>query len=243
MVKEKRELEPENGGVPNFLLYGILFSLFYWLLEALRDSFVFHRGSIISRFFSPDPMSFWMRILVIFFIILFSIRAQSILQKMLEENNEKLKKRYNLFRVGLTLGIIYWVLESFRDAFIFDKGSFIERILMPDHLGLWMRLLAIFVLLLFGLFSQSIVDTHRKIELVLRKKQEKTDLEYSLSKILLAHERAQRIQAEKELNQIKGQLQELTDKKESFKRFKKHAVNPSRVKKVHTLDNLYKNNM
>jgi two-component system cell cycle sensor histidine kinase/response regulator CckA len=155
--------------------FGILFSVFYWILESVRDVLVFEKGNLVERLFFPDTMSFWMRFLVVCVLVLFGAIAQS--QKGTKDEVKKKKNRYNrLFgpvRTGLGIGLLYWGLESFRDVFVFGRGSLLERFFAPDPLSLWMRALAVFIILLFTLYAQTLIIERRKAEESLLKEQEK----------------------------------------------------------------------
>jgi hypothetical protein len=221
MIKMRKNEETPIIHDINFLWFGLGFSVFYWVLESVRDVFVFSRGSVIERIFYPDVMSFWMRFLVVCIIVLFSARAQVIRKRMQEQAGKKLKSgsMVRIVRVGLMFSLLYWVLESLRDAFVFGKGPFLERILTPEPMGIWIRLLAIFVLMLFSAYAQSIINTQRKIEVVLREKHEKLEkevknqtVELNQSKELLEQERIERRRMEQELNQAEYKLKGLDEK-------------------------------
>jgi signal transduction histidine kinase len=55
-------------------------------------------------------------------------------------------------------GLFYWFLESVRDVFLFNKGSLLARLFYPDALSICMRMLVICVLILFGVYTQSVRD-------------------------------------------------------------------------------------
>ncbi len=80
---------------------------------------------------------------------------------------------HSLIVFGIILSFIYWILESLRDALIFQKGSFIERVLAPDPMTFWMRLLAVCILILFAIFAQSFIKERRRAEMTIREEQEK----------------------------------------------------------------------
>lgn len=61
----------------NFILLSILFSVFYWILESIRDVITFNKGPLIQRIFIPDTLSLWMRLLIVFTLILFGTYVQS----------------------------------------------------------------------------------------------------------------------------------------------------------------------
>ena len=99
----------EGGKIVNFIWFGVVFSLLYWVLEAFRDVFVFEKGNIVERVFYPDAMSVWMRLLVVCIIILFSARTQHISTRI-KEQAEKGKKNIStlgIIRVGLEFGFLY----------------------------------------------------------------------------------------------------------------------------------------
>jgi len=176
MRKKEKKIDIKQA---SFVWFGLGFSVFYWILESVRDVFVFNRGSVIERIFYPDAMSFWMRILVVCIIVLFSVRAQMIRQKM-QESADKINQsgsKVRIVRVGIGFSILYWILESLRDAFVFGKGPLLERLITPEPMGIWIRLLAIFILVLFSAYAQSIINTQRCIENVLRAKHEELEEE------------------------------------------------------------------
>lgn len=80
---------------------------------------------------------------------------------------------HSLILYGIILGFLYWILESLRDALVFQKGSFVERVLTPDPMAFWMRLLAVCIILLFALFAHAFLRERRRAELTIRQEQEK----------------------------------------------------------------------
>ena len=104
----------------SLIFAGIGFSAIYWILESVRDVFVFNRGSLPERIFSPDPMSFWMRLLIVCILLLFSAYVQTLKGKI-EKQTSKESRSHSHNRVivsGLAFGGLYWVLESIRDVLI-----------------------------------------------------------------------------------------------------------------------------
>ena len=161
----------------NFILLSILFSMFYWILESIRDVIIFNKGPLIERIFIPDTLSLWMRLLIVFILILFGAYVQS--QKVKKEVKQNLiLKFFGEIRVlwaGLVFGILYWLLEAIRDVFIFEKGNLFSRIFTPDPIGFWMRVLAVLVIILFSFYIQSVINARKNAELSLKKY--KDDLE------------------------------------------------------------------
>ncbi|HHS13603.1 MAG TPA: PAS domain S-box protein, partial [bacterium] len=207
-VKEKFSIRPKFTGSHTLILIGIGFSLVYWVLESVRDTFVFHRGTLVQRIFLPDSMGFYMRLLVVCIIILFSVQAQSARNRTESKQDEKPSswKMYSIILSGFAFGAFYWLLEAFRDAFIFNRGGLWERIVSPDPIFIWMRLLAVCIIVLFSIYAQSLVNARKMAEWALQKKT--GDLEKSVrertadltrSNLLLRQEIMERQQREREL--------------------------------------------
>jgi len=72
------------------------------------------------------------------------------------EDTAKNKDRINLIWVGVGFGAFYWVLESVRDVLAFGKGTLPERLFFPDLTSVWMRLLIIGMIILYGFYAQSV---------------------------------------------------------------------------------------
>ena len=148
-----------------------VFSLFYWVMESVRDVIVFGKGNIFERIFYPDLMSFWMRMLVVFIFMLYSISSYNLREKI-EAKNFRVAKSldaYGLVWIGAGFGVLYWILESFRDVFVFGRGNFLQRVFAPDFMTIWMRILVIFILMLFSIYAQMSIDERRKAEEALKK--------------------------------------------------------------------------
>ena len=66
--------------------------------------------------------------------------------------------RLYLIWIRIGFAILYWILESIRDAWVFDRGKFLERLFMPDAVTFWMRLLIVFIILLFSIYIHTLKD-------------------------------------------------------------------------------------
>ena len=66
--------------------------------------------------------------------------------------------------IGIAFGVLYWLLESFRDSFIFQKGTFFSQVLSPDPMSVWARILAIGIIILFSLYVQNLINERKKAE-------------------------------------------------------------------------------
>lgn len=71
--------------------------------------------------------------------------------------------------VGIGLGLFYWFLESGMGAFIFHKGNFIGQIFTKDRDELWMRLLVVSLLVIFGFYAQVIINRRNQLHKELQK--------------------------------------------------------------------------
>lgn len=222
-MSEVKSKENKFGIPGNFIWYSILFGLFYWIMESVRDVLVFERGTLIERIFFPDMMSFWMRFLVVCILILFGVYTQS--NKFLIKNNKRDNHRVfrinGIGRVGFAISLLYWILESFRDVFVFSRGGLLERIILPDPMSLWMRLLAVFFICLFTIYAQNLINKRNQAEDALKKEQkklegivEKRNVELSESIELLQQLQegiVERTRVEEELRRVNRALQTLSE--------------------------------
>jgi hypothetical protein len=193
----------------------LVFSLFYWVMESVRDVIIFNKGNIVERIFRPDPMSFWMRILVIFIFLLFSVYSSSLREKIEVKGVKvsRLADTYGIIWAGIAFAVLYWLLETFRDVFVFEKGRFFQRLVMPDAMGFWMRILVIFTLILFSSYVQTLVNRHRKMEHDLKtayaemeQQVKNSGMELSRSNEILMQQVSLREKTEKVLKQMNNTL-------------------------------------
>ena len=192
----------------NIFWLNTVFSIFYWVMESVRDVLVFEKGGIFERIFSPDPMSFWMRMLVIFIFILFSIYSNTLRIKIDVKKIQVPKSvdSYGIILAGFAFSSLYWMMESFRDVFVFDRGDFIHRFFIPDPMAFWMRMLIILILMLFSIYIQSMINDRRKAETVLKQKRDDLERQVHERTEALQLEIIERKRAEEEKERIQGQL-------------------------------------
>ncbi|NQT24499.1 GAF domain-containing protein [candidate division KSB1 bacterium] len=151
----------------NLILVSLVFGLIYWVIEAIRDVFTFGRGDILHRLFLPGTMSFWMRFLALCILVLFGVYADT-LQKRIKNQKDLKTTTRSIILSGIAFGAVYWILESVRDTVVFGKGNLIERIFMPDSMSSWMRLLAVFVIVLLSLYVQNLTSEQFRIDKLLK---------------------------------------------------------------------------
>jgi len=75
---------------------------------------------------------------------------------MEETTKNRMMDKVNLIWVGVGFGAFYWILESVRDVLAFGKGTLTERLFYPDITSVWMRLLIIGMIILYGFYAQSV---------------------------------------------------------------------------------------
>ncbi|MFC1568753.1 ATP-binding protein [bacterium] len=209
----------------NLICVGLLFSLFYWIMESVRDVVGLGKGSFLDRMFHPDALSFWMRILVVFLLVGFGAIAHSLIGRV-EQDQKKPTDRFRvggMIWAGLSFSAFYWVLESSRDVLTFGKGSFFNCLLMPDPIDIAMRLMAICVLLLFAAYAQILIDDRQRVEQTLKETQEKLEElveeraeELLKSNKLLKQEVNERVNAEQELLKVNRALKILSECNEAL---------------------------
>lgn len=160
-------LKMKKKPLHNFIWTGVIFSVFYWILESVRDVIAFERGTILERLFMPDTLSLWLRLLVVFIILLFSTYTQSMRKKAESENrsiSDIFSQKNRVIWIGIIFGVVYWILEALRDVVVFEKGSFIKQVFTPDPFGFWMRILAIAILILLSIYFKQLIDERRQLE-------------------------------------------------------------------------------
>lgn len=203
----------------NLIGLSVFFSLFYWMMESVRDVLVFNRGPFLKRLFTPDPMSLWMRLLIVMILILFGIYAQSLKNKLEDADFKKTRtvRRMGMIYRGLGFGLLYWFLEALRDVFIFDKGTLLDRLLRPDPISVWMRLLAICIMLLFSIYAQNLFEEREKAKQALQNAHDELEdlvhqrtAELSRSYEMLKQENDERRRVEDELLKVNRALKTLS---------------------------------
>ena len=65
----------------NFILIGLLFGMFYWIFESVREAIVFGKGTLAHCIFEPNAESLWMRLTVTGMLVFFGAVVQSLRQQ------------------------------------------------------------------------------------------------------------------------------------------------------------------
>lgn len=115
----------------------------------------------------------------------------------------------NLILIGIGCAVVYWILQSAMDVFIFHKGTLVEQILITCPKGLSMRLLVVGILIAFSAYAQSAIKKRKQVEEKLRKYREHLEE--------LVKERTNQLEEKTaELQQANIHLQELDRLKSMF---------------------------
>ena len=161
----------------NWIWTSIGFAGFYWIIESVRDVIVFEKGGILERIFWPDTMSVWLRLLVVCILVLFGVYAQSLKERLDKSKRGKYDNigSDHVIKAGLGFGLLYWLLDSARGILLEPGGNILERIIFPQPMEFWMRILAIFVLLLFSMYAQALINERKRAEEMLRESEERLE--------------------------------------------------------------------
>lgn|GEM_PF-6529597 len=152
----------------NLIWIALGFSLIYWILEAVRDVVTFGKGDLFQRIFMPDFMSFWTRFLALCILLLFGIYAQTLLQRLKTQADKPVDPKRIIFS-GVLFSLLYWTIESVRDTVLMENVRFIDRLLFPDTMHLWMRMLAVFIIVLLSLYVHTLTREQVRIDKALEK--------------------------------------------------------------------------
>lgn len=73
-------------------------------------------------------------------------------------------KQSGLVFIGIGLGVVFWILESALHVLVFEQVDFVEQLYGPQPHEIWMRLTIVGLFIMFGIYSQIIVNARRKAE-------------------------------------------------------------------------------
>ena len=78
----------------------------------------------------------------------------------------------NFIWIGIGLGLLYWLLESWIHVIFFQQGTLIAQIVNPDPHETWKRVLVITLLIVFSLYAQYSITMRRRTEATLHEREQ-----------------------------------------------------------------------
>jgi PAS domain S-box-containing protein len=72
-----------------------------------------------------------------------------------------------LMLIGICLGGIFWVIESFMHVYVFHRISFVESVFSPELHEAWMRLVIVGMFIAFGIYAQLLMNARKQAQAAL----------------------------------------------------------------------------
>ena len=120
---------PNQGAIrltirKKMVLMAVGLGALYWVMGSTADVFIFHEGNLVEEIFTLDPHKIWMRSLVLFTLIMFSIYGQRLIseRKQAEEARAGSEQRFRQFESTVT-DVIYRY-DPKNDRYDFISPSF-----------------------------------------------------------------------------------------------------------------------
>jgi signal transduction histidine kinase len=164
-MKTEKSGEMKKKANVNLIWISAAFSCVYWVVESIRDVLLYGQDGLVGRMFHPGAMAFWMRLMVVCVIVLFGVYAQWIRIRSAKKTrfSERIRP-VSVLLVGTLFSVFYWILEAFRDVFVYEKGPLLQQIFQPHSIDFWMRFLPVCIILLFSGYSQNLLNEHMRIQ-------------------------------------------------------------------------------
>jgi PAS domain S-box-containing protein len=78
--------------------------------------------------------------------------------------------------IGLSIGIIYWVIESWLHAYFFNTGHLVDELMRPGNHEIWKRTLVIGLLIIISAYAQYSINIRRRAEAALHEREQELSL-------------------------------------------------------------------
>ncbi len=72
-----------------------------------------------------------------------------------------------LILIGICLGGIFWLIESFMHVYVFHRISFVESVFSPELHEAWMRLIIVGMFISFGIYAQVLINARKQAQVAL----------------------------------------------------------------------------
>lgn len=69
-----------------------------------------------------------------------------------------------LMLIGICLGGIFWLIESFMHVYVFHRISFVESVFSPELHEAWMRLIIVGMFIAFGIYAQLLMNARKQAQ-------------------------------------------------------------------------------
>ncbi len=73
-------------------------------------------------------------------------------------------KGKRLILLGAGIAVVYWIGETAMDVFVFNLGSLPDRLIPGDLNEMWMRLVIVVSVVVFGVYAQTLLEKSRDAE-------------------------------------------------------------------------------
>jgi len=92
---------------------------------------------------------------------------------MKKEGASRKAVRKKMIMMGVGLGILFWVLQSTVTVFVFHEGTLLEEIFTMEAHKVWMRSLALCILIMFSIYALSVISERKKAQEALAESERK----------------------------------------------------------------------
>ncbi len=114
-----------------------------------------------------------------------------------------------MLQIGIGLGALLWIIQSAVNVYIFGRGSLLEEIFTLNRHEVWMRSLALSILIMFSIYAQGVVSRRKKAEKALRESEEKfRNLAEQSPNMIFLNRKGRVIYANRQSEQIMGYQRE-----------------------------------
>jgi two-component system sensor histidine kinase/response regulator len=83
---------------------------------------------------------------------------------MKKEKKSRTDIAKNMIVTGIGLGALFWILESVIQCLVFHDGTLIEEIFTLDPREIWMRSLALCILIMFSFYARGVITQRKQAE-------------------------------------------------------------------------------
>lgn len=80
----------------------------------------------------------------------------------IEKKLKQASTAHSVVLVGLAFAAIFWVFEAVVDVVLFNKGTLLDQLIAPDLYQIWMRVLVICTLVMFGVYTRSVLFERKR---------------------------------------------------------------------------------